>query len=77
MSYNRDSKRIFIEKNTELLAEEIYLHKKYLKEHCESIEIILNTMINAGWLLNNNEKKIMMKKAVQLVNQKYNLKIRI
>jgi len=77
MSYNKESKEVFIEKYTELLAEELYLHDKYFKENNESIERIMNSTLHAGWNLSDKEKINVTKNAVAIVNEKYGLKLSI
>ena len=77
MGYNKESKEYFIELYTQKLAHELYLDFKYRKKENNTIERIYNTCINSGWILNEEEKELMIKDAIELANGKYGLKYSI
>lgn len=73
MSYIKESKKVFIELYTWLLAHEIYLNRKYHKKHNDSIKVICNTCLNSGWVLSEKEKHNLIKNAIEIAEKEYGI----
>jgi len=71
MSYNKEWRRIFIEKQTELFAQMLCLNIKYNKNI--SIDILLNDSLDNGWHLSYDERKKITKKAIKIAVKQYGL----
>ena len=74
MSYYKDSKQFFIGMYTEYLAFELYLDKKYHTEENNSVEQVWNSCFD-HWVLSKKEKGIAIKRAIEIANKKYGLKL--
>ena len=66
--YNKESKDYYLQMITEKLAHDLYLDRKYHKQHNNSIEIIWNTCINSGWIISDKEKEIIIRSAIEIAN---------
>ena len=75
MSYARESKKAFIQHQTELFAHELYLNHKHYKNRNENIDLLLNTFLNAGWFLEDKERQRLKKNAIKIAREKYNINI--
>ena len=73
MTYYRESKGFFIEKQAELFAHELYLNNKYYQNRNEDIDRLMNAFLNKGWFLSENERKRLLKKAVAVTEKEYDL----
>jgi len=67
MNYNQESKKAFIKYQTMAFAFELHLKAKYNLYQQSSMEVLLNTFLNSGWLLTEEEKA----KMITEVNDKF------
>lgn len=72
MSYNKEWKMAYIEKQTELFAYMLYLNDKHDKR-CD-IEMLLNNVLDIGWNLSDKERDKLLKKALKIAEKQYGLK---
>ena len=70
MSYKQESKKAFIACQTELLANEIYLHYKYHNNPIGNVETLLSGALNTNWPLSEKEKATILKNAIIIAKQK-------
>lgn len=73
-NYNELSKAFYIKTYTEYVAYHLYLDQKYYKKHYNP-QITLNTCLNAGWVLTDQEKKTMLNQAKVIAENKYKISI--
>lgn len=71
MSYDKEWKKIFVEKQTEMFAHILNLNIKYNKN--EAITNLLYSMLDGGWLLSDNEEKVLIEEAIKIAVKEYEL----
>ncbi len=74
MSYYKNSKRFYIKMYTDYFAYELYINQKYHKKDNNNIDIVWNGIFD-HWILNEEEKKLMIKNAIEIANKEYKLKL--
>jgi len=74
MSYNKESKKAYLERSTKGFAYELYLLSKYKAE--ENIDIMwqLHEYLNCGWHLTDKEKNVLIKSAKKIAKKQFGLK---
>ncbi|MCL2592144.1 MAG: hypothetical protein FWD82_02145 [Defluviitaleaceae bacterium] len=71
IKYCEKAKKAYIDAQVELFAYELFLTDKYLKKETKDLKILLNSFLNKGWILSNNEQKLLLQEAIKLANEKY------
>jgi len=72
--YIKEAKKKFIEAYTDIFAHELYLDQKYHKADNNTYRVIWNTCYNSQWVLNQKEKELLLKNALEIAKTKYGYK---
>ena len=74
--YNKESRKAYIKQNTEGFAHELYLLDKHKAKQDVNITIQLHEYLDCGWGLTDKEERTMIKNAIKIAKERYNLNIK-
>ena len=72
--YIKDSKKVFIEIYTELMAHELYLDNKYHKDQNNTLKMVWDLCYHRQWILEAKEQELLFEKVLIIAEKKYGFK---